>query len=33
MLNQVVALADTSGQTETLLADNGYLSAANIAAC
>jgi hypothetical protein len=28
MLNQVVALADT-GQTETLLADNGFLSAAN----
>ncbi len=33
MLNQVVALADTLGQTETLLADNGYFSAANVAAC
>jgi transposase len=33
MLNQVVALPDTLGKAETLLADNGYFSAANVAAC
>ena len=33
MLNQVVALQDTLGKAETLLADNGYFSAANVAAC
>jgi transposase len=33
MLNQVVALPDTLGNAETLLADNGYFSAANVAAC
>jgi transposase len=33
MLNKVVALPDTLGKAETLLADNGYFSAANVAAC
>jgi transposase len=33
MLNQVVALPDTLGKADTLLADNGYFSAANVAAC
>ncbi len=33
MLNQVVALPETLGKAETLLADNGYFSAANVAAC
>ena len=33
MLNQVIALPDTLGKAETLLADNGYFSAANVAAC
>ena len=33
MLSQVVALQDTLGNVETLLADNGYFSAANVAAC
>src|SRR6202158_2208735 len=33
MLNQVVALPDTLGNAETLLADNGYFSAANVDAC
>jgi hypothetical protein len=33
MLNKVVALPDVLGKAETLLADNGYFSAANIAAC
>ena len=33
MLNQVVALPDTLGKAETLLADDGYFSAANVAAC
>jgi transposase len=33
MLNQVVALPDTLGRAETLLADNGYFSAANVATC
>ena len=28
MLNQVIALPDTLGKAETLLADNGYFSAA-----
>ena len=31
MLNQVIALPDTLGKAETLLADNGYFSAANVA--
>ena len=30
MLNQVIALPDTLGKAETLLADNGYFSAANV---
>src|SRR5271167_543989 len=33
MLNQVVALPEALGKAETLLADNGYFSAANVAAC
>jgi transposase len=33
MLNKVVALPDALGKVETLLADNGYFSAANVAAC
>ncbi len=33
MLNKIVALTDTLGKAETLLADNGYFSAANVAAC
>src|ERR1700733_9397228 len=33
MLNQVVALPEVLGKVETLLADNGYFSAANVAAC
>jgi hypothetical protein len=33
MLNKVVALSDTLGKAETLLADNGYFSAANVVAC
>jgi transposase len=33
MLSKVVALPDVLGKAETLLADNGYFSAANVAAC
>src|SRR5450432_76369 len=33
MLNKVVALPEVLGKAETLLADNGYFSAANVAAC
>ena len=33
MLNQVIALRDTLGKAETLLADNRCFSAANVAAC
>ena len=33
MLNQVVALPEVLGKVETLLADNGYFSAGNVAAC
>src|SRR5271165_7077290 len=33
MLNKVVTLSDVLGKAETLLADNGYFSAANVAAC
>ena len=33
MLNKIVALSDTLGKAETLLADNGYFSAANVTAC
>jgi transposase len=33
MLNKVVALPDALGKAQTLLADNGYFSAANVAAC
>src|SRR5476649_2711205 len=33
MLNQVVALPEVLGKAETLLADNGYFSATNVAAC
>jgi hypothetical protein len=33
MLNKVVALPDTLGNAETLLADNGYFSAANVTSC
>ena len=33
MLNKVVALPDALGKAETLLADNGYFSAANVTAC
>jgi len=33
MLDKIVALPDVLGKAETLLADNGYFSAANVAAC
>src|ERR1700723_3406510 len=33
MLNKVVALTEVLGKAETLLADNGYFSAANVTAC
>src|SRR5271169_6100515 len=33
MLNRVAALPDALGKAETLLADNGYFSAANVTAC
>ena len=33
MLNKVAALPDELGEVETMLADNGYFSAANVAAC
>jgi hypothetical protein len=33
MLNQLGALPDALGDVETLLADNGYFSAANVEAC
>src|SRR5246127_4009751 len=33
MLNKVVALPEALGKAETLLADNGYFSAANVTAC
>jgi transposase len=33
MLNKVVALPEVLGKAETLLADNGYFSAPNVAAC
>jgi transposase len=33
MLNKVVALPDALGKAQTLLADNGYFSAANVTAC
>ena len=33
MLNQIVAMIEVLGKAETMLADNGYLSAANVAAC
>src|SRR5476651_1339903 len=33
MLNQVVALPEVLGKAETQLADNGYFSATNVAAC
>jgi transposase len=33
MLNKVTALPDALGQADTLLADSGYFSAANVAAC
>jgi transposase len=33
MLGKVVALPEVLGKAETLLADNGYFSAANVAAC
>ena len=33
MLNQIVAMLEVLGKAETMLADNGYLSAANVAAC
>jgi len=33
LLNKVVALPDALGKAGTLLADNGYFSAANVAAC
>ena len=33
MLNKVVALPEVLGKAETLLADNGYFSAANVTAC
>jgi transposase len=33
MLNQVVALPEALGKAETMLADNGYFSAANVTAC
>ena len=33
MLNQLAVLPDALGEVETLLADNGYFSAANVIAC
>jgi transposase len=33
MLNKVAALPDELGEVETMLADNGYFSAANVTAC
>ena len=33
MLNKIAALPDALGEVETLLADNGYYSAANVTAC
>jgi transposase len=33
MLNKVAALPDALGKADTLLADNGYFSAANVTAC
>src|SRR6266853_3272414 len=33
MLNKIAALPDTLGEVKTLLADNGYFSAANVTAC
>ena len=33
MLNKLVALPNTLGKAQTLLADNGYFSAANVTAC
>ena len=33
MLNKVVALPDTLGKAQTLLADNGSFGAANVTAC
>jgi transposase len=33
MLNKVAALPDELGEVESMLADNGYFSAANVAAC
>jgi hypothetical protein len=33
MLNKVVALPEVLGKAETVLAGNGYFSAANVAAC
>ncbi len=33
MLNKVTALPDELGEAETMLADSGYFSAANVAAC
>jgi Transposase DDE domain len=33
MLDKIDALPDELGEPETLLADNGYFSAANVAAC
>jgi len=33
MLNKVTALPDELDEVETMLADNGYFSAANVAAC
>lgn len=33
MLNKIVALPGSLGKAETLLADNGYFSAANVTAC
>ena len=33
MLNRVITLPDELGEVETMLADSGYFSAANVAAC
>src|SRR5882724_8831785 len=33
MLNKIAVLPDALGEVETLLADNGYFSAANVTAC
>jgi transposase len=33
MLNKIAALPDELGEVESMLADNGYFSAANVAAC